>query len=67
MMPILFAERSTTVYNELYGLYAVNLERGALLAVQYDASALAGKYNAIYRVYLDGSQLIAENHYPIES
>ncbi len=65
MLPLLFTERSKTIYGELYGPYKVNLRKGALLAVQYDASALEGEYEIVGRVYENGDRLVAENKYEV--
>lgn len=67
MLPLFFTERPKTIYGEWYGPYKVNRQKGALLAVQYDASALEGEYEIVGRVYNEGNVLLAENHFGVQS
>ena len=54
------------VFSELYGPYKVNLKKGALLAVQYDASALPADYEVVGKVYKQGTDLVSENRFEIK-
>ena len=54
------------VFSELYGPYNVNLKKGALLAVQYDASALPADYEVVGKVYKQGTELVSENKFEIK-
>ena len=65
-LPFFLSGDSETIFTELYGPYTVNLERGALLAVQYDASSIQGNYEVIGKVYKKGTELLAENHFEIK-
>ncbi len=64
--PFFFEGESETIFSELYGPYNVNLQRGALLAVQYDASAISGDYEVVGKVYRKGTEKVAENHFEIK-
>ncbi|MBI2125297.1 hypothetical protein HYU08_01955, partial [Candidatus Woesearchaeota archaeon] len=63
-LPFFFLQDSN-IFSELYGPYDVDLSRGALLAVQYDALAIKGNYEVVGKVYNQDNQLIAENHFEI--
>jgi len=64
--PFFFSGESKTIFSELYGPYDVNFEKGALLAVQYDASALEGDYEVVGKIYSQGNELVAENHFEVK-
>lgn len=57
---------SRNIFSDLYGPYNVNMEKGALLAVQYDVSALPEEYEIVGKVYRNGLEEVAENHFEIE-
>jgi len=65
-LPFFFGGNKQNVFSELFGPYNVNLDRGALLATQYDASSLSGDYEVVGKVYQKGKGLIAENHFDIK-
>ncbi|MEK6900017.1 MAG: YCF48-related protein, partial [Nanoarchaeota archaeon] len=64
-LPLLFLKKSLNVFSEIYGPYSVDLDKGALLAAQYDASQLKGRYEAKARIYLGGTSLIVENYFTL--
>ncbi|HLD80062.1 MAG TPA: Ig-like domain-containing protein [Candidatus Nanoarchaeia archaeon] len=65
-LPFFFAQNSRSIFSELYGPYDVDLQRGALLAVQYDASKIKGDYEVVGKVYDKNNELVAENIFEIE-
>ena len=64
-LPFFYIGEFKNIFTELYGPYTVNLKRGALLAVQYNASAIQGDYEVVGKVYRKGTERIAENHFEI--
>ena len=64
-LPFFLYSDSENIFTELYGPYAVNLEKGALIAAQYDSSALPPTYQVVGKVYKKGTELIAENKFDI--
>ncbi|GEM_PF-2684150 len=66
-LPFIFSGDTQSIYSELYGPYTIDLSQGALLATQYDASSIPSDYEVVGKVYLKGTDLIAENHFDIKS
>ncbi len=64
-LPFFLYSDSENIFTELYGPYTVNLEKGALIAAQYDSSALPSAYQVVGKVYKKGTELIAENKFDI--
>src|SRR3989344_3868301 len=64
-LPFFFAGNSENKYNEILGPYTVNLEKGALIAAQYDTD-LPSEYEVVTKIFNKEGVVVAENKVEIK-
>ena len=57
---------SKNKYNEILGPYTVNMEKGALIAAQYDTD-LPSEYEVVTKIFNKKGVVVAENKVEIKS
>jgi len=63
--PFQLFSTDNSVDSKIFGPYTVSLEKGALIAGQYEVIR-SGKYSVISRTYKGGTKLVAENTFELD-
>ncbi|MDP3698636.1 MAG: Ig-like domain-containing protein [Nanoarchaeota archaeon] len=65
-LPFFFPGSSKNIYNEILGPYTVNMEKGALIAAQYDTD-LPLEYEVVTKIFNKKGAVVAKNKVEVKS